>query len=161
MRWAKTAKDTDLRPFYLHVSRLGAGLLATCCTQGLCLLRQDWLLWQLPSSPLHELDSKGFTKQINNVNEISASTFHTEKAYCTVIVCIQTDATVENESVMLLKAGHQDCWWGTLWYFLHPSCYYMNNSKATRRRQWHPTPVLLPGKSHGWRSLVGCSPWGR
>ena len=30
-----------------------------------------------------------------------------------------------------------------------------------RRRQWHPTPVLLPSKSHGWRSLVGCSPWGR
>ena len=29
------------------------------------------------------------------------------------------------------------------------------------RRQWHPTPGLLPGKSHGWRSLVGCSPWGR
>ena len=28
------------------------------------------------------------------------------------------------------------------------------------RRWWHPTPVLLPGKSHGWRSLVGCSPWG-
>ena len=26
--------------------------------------------------------------------------------------------------------------------------------------QWHPTPVLLPGKSHGQRSLVGCSPWG-
>ena len=30
-----------------------------------------------------------------------------------------------------------------------------------RRRQWQPTPVLLPGKSHGWRNLVGCSPWGR
>ena len=29
------------------------------------------------------------------------------------------------------------------------------------RRYWHPTPVFLPGKSHGWRSLVGCSPWGR
>ena len=28
------------------------------------------------------------------------------------------------------------------------------------RRQWHPTPVLLPGKSQGRRSLVGCSPWG-
>ena len=28
------------------------------------------------------------------------------------------------------------------------------------RRQWHPTPVLLPGKSHGQRSLVGCSSWG-
>ena len=30
-----------------------------------------------------------------------------------------------------------------------------------QRRQWHPTPVLLPGKSHEWRSPVGCSPWGR
>ena len=30
-----------------------------------------------------------------------------------------------------------------------------------RRRHWHPTPVLLPGKSHGRRSLVGCSPWDR
>ena len=30
-----------------------------------------------------------------------------------------------------------------------------------RRRQWHPTPVLLPGKSHGRRSLEGCSAWGR
>ena len=30
----------------------------------------------------------------------------------------------------------------------------------TRQRQWHPIPVLLPGKSHGQRSLVGCSPWG-
>ena len=29
-----------------------------------------------------------------------------------------------------------------------------------QRRQWQPTPVLLPGKSHGRRSLVGCSPWG-
>jgi len=29
-----------------------------------------------------------------------------------------------------------------------------------QRRQWHPTPVLLPGKSHGRRSLVGCRPWG-
>ena len=29
-----------------------------------------------------------------------------------------------------------------------------------RRRQWHPTPVLLPGKSHGRRILVGYSSWG-
>ena len=28
------------------------------------------------------------------------------------------------------------------------------------RRKWQPTPVLLPGKSHGRRSLVGYSPWG-
>ena len=31
---------------------------------------------------------------------------------------------------------------------------------AIRRRQWQSTPVLLPGKSHGWRNLVGYSPWG-
>ena len=30
-----------------------------------------------------------------------------------------------------------------------------------RRRQWHPIPALLPGKSHGRRSLVSCRPWGR
>ena len=30
-----------------------------------------------------------------------------------------------------------------------------------QRRQWHPTPALLPGKSHGQRSPAGCSPWGR
>ena len=32
--------------------------------------------------------------------------------------------------------------------------------KLPWRRKWHPTAVLLPGKSHGWRSLVGYSPWG-
>ena len=30
----------------------------------------------------------------------------------------------------------------------------------TLRRKWQPTPVLLPGTSHGQRSLIGCSPWG-
>ena len=34
-------------------------------------------------------------------------------------------------------------------------------SRTCQRGQWHPTPVLLPGKSHGQRSLVRCSPWGR
>ena len=33
--------------------------------------------------------------------------------------------------------------------------------RRLRRRRWHLTPELLPGKSHGRRSLVGCSPWGR
>ena len=33
--------------------------------------------------------------------------------------------------------------------------------KISWRRKWQPTPVFLPGKSHGWRSLVGYSPWGR
>ena len=33
--------------------------------------------------------------------------------------------------------------------------------KLPWRRKWQPTLVLLPGESRGWRSLVGCSPWGR
>ena len=36
---------------------------------------------------------------------------------------------------------------------------YNQPRQHIQRRQWHPTPVLLPGKSHGWRSLVGCGPW--
>ena len=44
-------------------------------------------------------------------------------------------------------------------YILH-DLHLCSVNSFHRRRQWHPTPVLLPGKSHGWRSLVGCSPWG-
>ena len=31
--------------------------------------------------------------------------------------------------------------------------------KIPWRRAWPPTPVFVPRESHGWRSLVGCSPW--
>ena len=37
---------------------------------------------------------------------------------------------------------------------------FTDTTTLWRRRQWHSTLVLLPGKSHGWRSLVGCSPGG-
>ena len=37
---------------------------------------------------------------------------------------------------------------------------FFTTSTTWRRRRWHPTPVVLPGKSHGQRSLVGCSPSG-
>ena len=45
----------------------------------------------------------------------------------------------------------------------HPLLLLSDNFQVQikRRRQWHPTPVLLPGKFHGRRSLVGCSSWGR
>ena len=57
---------------------------------------------------------------------------------------------------------------GNLWSpfkssFFHIYIYIYIERERERereRRQWHPTPVLLPGKSHGRRSLVGCSPWG-
>ena len=42
-----------------------------------------------------------------------------------------------------------------------PPAEYFTTATQRWGRQWHPTPVLLPGKSHGRRSLVGCSPWNR
>ena len=48
-----------------------------------------------------------------------------------------------------------------LLYFVSCSCVYLLCVCVYRRRRWHPTPVLLPGKSRGRRSLVGCSPCGR
>ena len=46
-------------------------------------------------------------------------------------------------------------------FYLSLSIYIHMCVYIYRRRQWHPTPVLLPGKSHGRRSLEGCSSWGR
>ena len=73
--------------------------------------------------------------------------------------------------------GPEDSIWSPRFYWsfsLHPSLPNIFHSFASvwlvfvlprwlriRRRQWHPIPVLLPGKSHGRRSLVGCSPWSR
>ena len=59
--------------------------------------------------------------------------------------------------------------WSHLMFEINSICHPGLNSDNWRnnrslwgnwRRQWHPNPVLLPGKSHGRRSLVGCSPWG-
>ena len=57
-----------------------------------------------------------------------------------------------------------------LWHFRSPNVWgffpikkfsMISARYPTQRRQWHPTPVLLPGKSHEQRNLEGCSPWGR
>ena len=50
----------------------------------------------------------------------------------------------------------------TVWFYLFMQCllYCGYIVYFYWRGQWHPIAVLLPGESHGWRSLVGCSPWG-
>ena len=56
--------------------------------------------------------------------------------------------------------SRQECWNGLPF----PASVILSESALLSiiwRRQWQPIPALLPGKSHGWRSLVGCSPWGR
>ena len=52
-------------------------------------------------------------------------------------------------------------WLKKIYIYIHTHTYiYTYIMYIYWRRQWHPTPVLLPGKSHGRRSLVSCSPWG-
>ena len=53
------------------------------------------------------------------------------------------------QSMGSLRVRHDWVTWLSLSTFMH------------WRRKWQPTPVFLPGESHGQRSLVGCSPWGR
>ena len=48
----------------------------------------------------------------------------------------------------------------TLFFHCGFNLYFHSSSHVWQRRQWQPTPILLPGKSHGQRSLVGCSPLG-
>ena len=45
----------------------------------------------------------------------------------------------------------------SIWFYEYPSWV----GKVPWRRKWQSTPALLPGKSHGWRSLIGYSLWGR
>ena len=75
---------------------------------------------------------------------------------------IKTDWKKKLKDLLLIICS----WVMDAWVFIIPSsllsCMFDNiQNKNFRRRQWHPTLVLLPGKSHGRRSLVGCSPWGR
>ena len=47
-----------------------------------------------------------------------------------------------------------------IWQTEEPGGLQSMRLQRIRHDLWHPTPVLLPEKSHGWRSLVDCSPWG-
>ena len=62
-------------------------------------------------------------------------------------------------SVKPPKMFHSSCEMGSD-HAIQSNTFFENTSYTFRRRQWHPTLVLLPGKSHEQRSLVGCSPWG-
>ena len=75
--------------------------------------------------------------------------------------------------LVFLLNGPYCAWFIGYWFeHLHSKLQFCNLEERTScaylqvlvvedwRRQWHPTPVLLPGKSHRWRSLVGCNPWG-
>ena len=61
---------------------------------------------------------------------------------------------------------YRDCWASLMTQMVKNSCLQCRRpgfdpwvGKMPCRREWLPTPVFLPGKSHGQRSLVGCNPW--
>ena len=78
------------------------------------------------------------------------------KLYYNLLLSSISDLGLLCFTFLILYAGKKDLHMGGrgIEAALNPS------NQATRRRQWQPTQVPLPGKSHGWRSLVGCSPWG-
>ena len=84
----------------------------------------------------------------NDLNKSCPRTPSQVKPYCktdTVIYCVGQKVC----------SGFSTCCYG-MNFLANIICISLS-----QRRQWHPTPVLLPGKSPGQRSLVGCSPWGR
>ena len=109
--------------------------------------------------------------------EISRGTFKSHGGHCgTALPVSGLEASLDscslNVSVLCKKKLEKILKFrDSLDYLISPCCFclplaltrlfYDPVKTQVRRRQWHPTPVLLPGKSHGWRSLVGCSPWGR
>ena len=70
------------------------------------------------------------------------------------IPCILLNLNVKQ----ILKAKFPTC---SLWAHYCSKHFLGQHSSILREGNGTPTPVLLPGKSHGRRSLVGCSPWGR
>ena len=69
-----------------------------------------------------------------------------------------TSATWEAASTLTLVCSYQLCYCRYYISILLLLLYIFLDDDIWRR-QWHSSPVPLPGKSHRWRSLVGCSPW--
>ena len=64
-----------------------------------------------------------------------------------------------------VRTGHGTTDWFQIGKRVHQGCILLSclfnlHAEYIRRRQWHPNPVLFPEKSHGWKSLLGCGPWG-
>ena len=105
--------------------------------------------------------------QLSNWTELmksgqSDSKIHALNHLCQCVpVLTQWQWKLEEEITWIMK--HESCfktkihhpWWG-----LPETEVLIRVRNYIRRRQWHPTPVLLPGKSPGRRNLVSCSPWG-
>ena len=90
----------------------------------------------------------------NRVHQITLEMLYTTIEYT------RQHSTLDIRDAVYNNIVHQvtlEMLYTTIEYTRHQRCCI----RQQWRRQWHPTPVLLPGKSHRRRSLVGCRPRGR
>ena len=139
---------------------------------------QQYMNWELPDVQAGLRKSRGTTDQIVNIHWIieNAREFQKSIYLCFIDHAKAFDCVDHNKMWKILKEmeipGHVTCLLRNL---------YVGQEATVRTRNgttdWfqigkgvyqgyilspcYPTPILLPGKSHGWRSLVGCSSWGR
>ena len=85
----------------------------------------------------------------------------TERDWSSDVCSSDLPWTAAYQAPLSMGFSRQEYWSGVpLPSPARPSTSFLFTYEEIWRRRWHPTPVLLPGKSHGRRSLVGCSPWG-
>ena len=106
-----------------------------------------------------------FSHQVAKVLEFQLQ--HQPSSEYSGLICLRMDwldlLAVQGTFKSLLQhhSSKASILWCSAFVIVQLSYSYMTTGK-TWRRQWHPTPVLLPGKSHVLtRSLVGYNPWGR
>ena len=75
------------------------------------------------------------------------------------LTCLLRNLYAGQEATVRTRHGPMD--WFQTGKKVHQGCILSPCLFNLWRRKWQPTPVFLPGESHGQRSLVGCSPWGR
>ena len=139
------AADTNVNHLFIYLFVIYTSPLEKMSIQVLCLFLNHimWFfvvdLW----NPLYILDG-------NSLSDIWFA-----NVFFQFISCCYPPLTAlfDTPKILSLIQSH----FFQSYFFLVLFCFWVH-CFIYRRRQWHPTPVLLPGKSHGWRSLVGCSP---
>ena len=109
------------------------------------------LLENVPCALEKKVDSSAFEWNVLKISMRSISSNVSFKTCLSLLIFCFDDLSIDVSGVLKFP---------TIIVLLSISP-FMSVSVCLRRRQWHPTPVLLPGKSHEQRSLVGYRPWGR
>ena len=162
--WPKAKKK---KPENKQYNEVGASL---CPSQRW----ENCVLWSLSNSPavrtrtlILKFDSRVILQSLHSESEVTECSRPNASSTNYLIVQISTCASKKCQGLknLLNKStgitSRLQSGVATSWSELaSPHLSFGLIPHLMRRRQWHPTPVLLPGKSHGRRSLVGCSPWG-